>query len=268
MTRWMFQWLQVAVVGLGLATASTAFAGPAPSASAGSASGRPSVRPAAQVQYDQEVGAVHSVQMTPDGGARILTDAPGVRVEKLLYQDHFVVTLTADRDRVEVRAAAGSVSVRRGRRSHTFASATVSERDLDEARKVLQGSRAVRAFRVLAAQLEERDGTPLAESVLVSGGLIGLLDGDLAAPRRIARKLAAKHRAGLRAARTQSYTSGQCWNVYSREANQIMYDFEDCTRRASWNPIYSVGCSVEFTIRAESNWFWFLSCNGGIPTRG
>lgn len=268
MTRWMFQWLQVAVVGLSLATASTAFAGPDSTASAGSPAAKPAARPAAQIQYDQDLGAVYSVQTTTDGGAVILADAPGVHVEKTVYQDHFVVALTADKDRVEVRATGASVTVRRGRRSHTFAPATVSERDLDQARQVLQGSRAVRAFRVFASQLEEQEGTPVSEAVLMTGGLVGLLDGDLAVPRRIARKLARKYGAGLRQALLQSYTPGGCFDTWQQEALRILNEFEDCNRRAFWNPLYSAACSFEFLIRASGNWFWFISCNGGIPTRG
>jgi hypothetical protein len=207
-------------------------------------------------------------EVTPDGGAGLWADAPGVRVEKTVTGTNLQIVLSSDSDQVIVKAAqAGAVTVTRGGQSKTISPAAFTKKALLEVRTLLTGSDAVSAFRLLVTNLEAEEQDQAGESLIATGALVGLLDGDLQAPSRVIQRIA-RHRAiRLRHVAAQK-TSGDCWDAYAREADRIYQNALDCQDQTRWNPLSHAGCSLEFGLRAEFNFLWLLSCNGGLPHGG
>ena len=110
--------------------------------------------------------------------------------------------LTQDKDVVTIAINQAGFQVGRGRKTLRFDPRTDKGEGLDAVRALLLGSRAVRSFKRLAASLEDRDESEedgaLAVGALVDGAIVQLLDGDLDAPKRIAKRITRKHRATIR----------------------------------------------------------------------
>jgi hypothetical protein len=208
---------------------------------------------------------VFTMQPSADGGTLLVAEGPAVRAEKTVAADRLVLVLKAEADQVTIRVdGGGRIAATRGGKTRTLTAGAVSKTDLAAMRSLLDGSDAVAAFRLMAASLEERGGGAAVESTVISGALVSLLDGDVAAPGRLAQRIIARAAARVRLASGQR-TSGECWDVYSREALRIADETEECLKRQWWNPLHTAACGAEFVIRAELNWFWLIACSGGFP---
>jgi hypothetical protein len=123
---------------------------------------------------------------------------------------------------------------------------------------LLASSTAVRAFRTLANALEETGSdAPERMGVRLTGALVGQLDGDLGAVRRLSRELRAKYagperRVALRA---------DCWAIYQAAVVKAASDYEQCLNPFSyWNPMRQA-CSFVWVVQVEGLWFAYLSCS-------
>ena len=205
------------------------------------------------------------LQTTTDGGTSLSAEAPGVRVDKVVHANAMLVTLVSDTDRVSIRAdGSGTITVTRFGRSNSMAPSAFTKKDLLQVRSLLAGSDAVAAFRLLAGHLENDDQGSAGESLALTGAMVGLLDGDLTAPGRLAQRILRKRAVRLRQVVLQK-GPGECWDLYAREAGRIAQDAIDCQQDHRWNPVALAGCGAEFVIRAELNWFWVIACSGGLP---
>lgn len=205
---------------------------------------------------------------SPDGGAGLWADAPGIRVEKTVTGNNLQIVLSSDTDQVILKAAqAGTVSVSRGGQTKTITPSTFSKKALLEMRTFLTGSEAVSAFRLLVTNLEAEEQDSAGESLIATGALVGLLDGDLQATSRLVQRMARHRAVRLRHVAAQK-TSAECWDAYAREADRIYQNAIDCAERTRWNPFTNAACGFEFGLRAEFNFLWLLSCSGGLPHGG
>lgn len=174
---------------VGLLATTVAWAGQAPSsrASAGTLrTSRQSTRPG---------GVVYDVHPTPEGGSLLTAAAPGLRVEKTLFADRVVVVLRSDSEQVILRVEGpDTLSVDRKGRTKSLSAATLTRGNLEQMRALLSGSEAVGAFRALVGVVEDDEPSAEGESILITGATVAMLDGDVAAPRRLVRKLLSKDR--------------------------------------------------------------------------
>lgn len=203
----------------------------------------------------------------PDGGYVLTVESPVVRLQKTTYLDRVVLELaTPDgKDRVRIIATQASVSVGRGRSRVALDPRTVDQAAVDRARGLLLTSNAVRGVRALVAELERWESSPAVDSTLVSGALVGLLDGDLGAVSRVARRLGQRRERRIQQAGLQQ-TPTWCWSWYSYEVTLAMADMEECVGNAGWwNIGQQYACRFVWIIRAELAWFWLISCSGGVP---
>jgi hypothetical protein len=207
---------------------------------------------------------VFNSQTVPGGGSLLTAEGPMVRCEKTAYPDRVVVMLASAGDRVTIRAdGSGVITVARGNRSRSLSAGLISRQDLLQIRNLLAGSDAVSAFRAMAGALESDETTVHAESIVISGAMVGLLDGDFGAPLRAAQRILRRHAVRERPVVLQR-TSGQCWDIYEREAYQIATDADNCSKIQWWNPVHQAACGAEFVVRSELNWLWLISCSGGL----
>jgi hypothetical protein len=222
-------------------------------------------------QYDDARGVAYSLSQTADDGMRMSGRAAELSFEKTSYRDgHFDLRITSGADTVSFAISATGTQVSRNGRTATLVAGPPTEQEIDQARALLVGSRAVKRFRQLAVALEQSDdSSPASHGVLIGSVLVHLLDGDSGAPLRIARRLAARRPvAALRRIRlTQdpmaSGTSEDCWATYEERVNQAYNDFTDCSRSRSWWNADLVGyaCSGVWLVRIEGYWFQYLRCS-------
>lgn len=268
--------LKYGVWGMLLVVAWTASAvaetGPAKRASgpAGPQVVRPaSARGLSQVYRDQQGDVTFSGGVALDGGFVLDIESPAVRVRRTNYHDRVNIELTATRgrDQVQIAATASTVQVTRSRRTLSLDGQRPDEASADRIQALLSGSRAVRAFKTLIARLEAQEDGALVDSVLVSGALVALLDGDAGAPARVARRLREKHVARAMKVSGQ-VTPSWCFYTYAASLFEIYYDWEKCMNALGWwNYPLHLACGVEWAFRAEAAWFWFIACNGGFPMK-
>jgi hypothetical protein len=211
-------------------------------------------------------------------GGRDTTGRAVVRVEGDGFG--FEKTLTASGD-AQIRIAAGTdvvsvsltpqvITIARGKAAVSLYMGVVSQDSEGRLRRLLAGSRAVRAFRGLSAYLESRPAEEddfFATSTLVDGALLSALDGDPGAIRRISRRLVARQLAGLRAARLRGATDRfeDCVGRYEATVYWAWGQFMACVDAASDDPFYIRAftmnfCDAEWIARAETAAYQFVAC--------
>lgn len=214
------------------------------------------LRPVVQLKHFEKQGMTFSANSTVDGAIQVDARGGEFGFRKKVFQDgRFIVELDAPGDTVSLTYVDG-VAVTRGQKTVTL-SAQSTEADLDQARRLLADSRAVRLMRAKGAEFEAADDdSAAAASLLLVDGLVGALTGDVGAPRRVARLLSKKARASLRAAADRPET------CYSRWESSILWayiNYEDCAFLYFY-PWWM--CSLRWNMESESAWFSFISCMG------
>ena len=171
-----------------------------------------------------------------------------------------------------------AIQLTRGRQIMAFAMSALGTEELAKIRALLAGSRAIKRYRGLAAALEARhDQSPEAYGVILGGAVIGWIDGDAAAPVRLARRIAgmsappAGRGAGDRAGLMFQVDGGDCWSDYEQLINDAWNDVTSCMsyafqQSAWWQPFFMNTCTAVWVIRSEGYWFEYLSCST-IPLR-
>ena len=141
----------------------------------------------------------------------------------------------------------------------------------DAARALLTGSQAVRSFKRLVAELEQRDESEedgaLALSALVDGAVVYLVDGDTDTPLRIAKRITRKQRASLRvaSARRAPGVYIDCVYGYQVALMDAWGQFQSCAIESTeynwWSRdlIYQL-CSWEWAIRSYQYIWQFIGC--------
>ena len=222
-----------------------------------------------QPQHDARLGITYGFSHSTDGGIDMSAEAADLQVRKTSYEDgHFVLRLASQDDVVTITLGVSTVEVVRGKRRVSFAHGTAVDADLDGARTLLLGSRAVRRFRQLAIELEDaEDDSPAPHGLLIAASIVHALDGDPGAPSRIARRLA-RGRSTPALRRVASWQdpnqkSEDCWVTYEQRVTQAMRDYEDCLRTRQWWNFEPQGnmCVGVWAIRVEGYWFQYIKCS-------
>ncbi len=218
--------------------------------------------PAAAMQARRVERADMTFNTTPMRDGTIAIDAHG---GELVLRKHirpngsYTLVLQTPRDRVTVAFEEHAITVTRDKKSAVLALGRASDEDFDRVHRMLADSRATRLMRVAAANvLESEDDSPEAASLLMADAVVGLLTGDGAAPRRVARHLTRRVRASTRPAGMQV----DCYAVWERKVMLAFSDAAGCEDSFSvWNPTRYL-CAMRWLFQAESYWFSFLSCSG------
>lgn len=156
--------------------------------------------------------------------------------------------------------AAGGITVARGNASVRVTSAEA----FDRLQRVLAGSDAVLAARVLLAERETASDLQAPEmSLLSTAAFIASLAGDLDAPRRLSARFVEKYRGWYRPVRLAT-----CFEEYSTESSAAWNDLQNCMDEANqdpsiWNRAYRrVACNGVWLVRSESAWIEYIGCLG------
>jgi len=221
----------------------------------------------AQTQYRQDLDATFQAGIAADGSAWI-----GVRAGELTFDKwvtaagHTTVEIAYQRDRVRLDMTAQYIRVTRGRRSAAITPTPQadSEANAGSVRRLLIGSRAVRAFRALTSALERNeDGdTALTMATMLDGALVALLDGDDSAIERMGRRVTRRARSRVRQATFATAQFTDCVTEYERAILNAYGILESCYSQPSWF-YYLLNypfCSFEYLLRAEQYIFQFVSC--------
>jgi hypothetical protein len=214
-----------------------------------------------QVVFGQGPGSALSVRLAADGTAVLEATAGELRVRKVVHPNgHFVLTLQARNDQVTIRADGTVFDVRRGDESATIDPFVTTEERFLDVKKLLAGSRAVRAFRGIAASLAgASELTPGGTALVASDALVGYLDGDVGAVERLGRRFLDRRAAQLRS--VNLLRGPGCYEIYEAEVIRAWSDYLECRDSfAWWNPLKE-GCTLRWMLWAESSWFSFLSCS-------
>jgi hypothetical protein len=215
----------------------------------------PAARPG-QPQAGAEL--TYSLRPDTDGSFVLAASSSEVTMRKSVYEDgHSVTVLERGTDRVTISATHAGVVVSRNGRSATIGTDARDDEPWVRVRALLAGSPAVRAFRTLTSALETDEGrSPEHLGVLVSGALVGQLDGDQGAVARLNRALRARFGGPFKRVRAGT----DCWAAYQAGVMKAAADLEACLNPMSmWNPMRNV-CAFVWTIQVEGLWFAYLSC--------
>lgn len=223
-------------------------------------------------ERDQATGAVLTVGTDDQGNAKLTLTVNELHVEKSLAANGDVtLRLSEGSDVVTVGLSGTGYLVERGNRRARFDPQNGTIENLDEVKRVLIGSRAVRSFRMLTAAFEARDeadeDTPLVMGALVDGAMVQLLDGDSGAPSRIAKRLTRTLRARLKPAKLMpgDLVFNDCVLRYEMGVLDAWSLLSQCQDTAWTMPWYSwwLGesfCELEWFLRSQQYIYQFMSC--------
>lgn len=206
--------------------------------------------PSGEVRYDVvrvEDGSVVLSATSADFVVR-KTVRPGGRTEVIVERNGDVLSVVA------LRAV---IVVTRGQRSVTVNVNGGHEEQLARVRAMLVDSTASRALRTLATVLEESGSeAPEKMGIRLTGALVGQMDGDEGAVRRLSRDLQAHDTGPLRRTRK---TSVDCWARFRAGVMKASSDLECSLDPFSFvNPMRQV-CSFLWVHEVERLWIRCLS---------
>ncbi len=218
-----------------------------------------------RVQTDARTNAVFFFSSTDDGARRMTVRAGELDVDKVVYPDgRFRLTLRTGDDVVSIGGLPGNVEVQRDKgRGRSLEVGRASEDDWLRLKVMLAGSKAVRMFRGLANALD--DGTlktPAGTAVLLSDGLLALLDGDPGVVRRLGERWRPAGQAKIRPATLRQVPAFLgCWVNYETAIYQAYLEYGQCqVNDWLWQLLFNA-CDWEYVLKAESIWFQFVGCS-------
>jgi hypothetical protein len=204
---------------------------------------------------------IFQLREASDGSVVVTAVSSEVTFNKAVYPDgRTEATFERGRDRVSVVTTTAGVTVSRGANSITLEHTGVTDEALGRVRTAWATSPALRAFRTLAAAIEEEGDidTPERLAVWLTGALVAQIDGDDAAVARLARKMRLHVNGPERLVRA---TVTDCWSIYANAVIRAAYQLEQCYAAFSiWDPRRQ-GCSFIWTLQVEGAWFGYLSCS-------
>jgi hypothetical protein len=223
------------------------------------ASTRSSSAKGPHVEHDPRTNALFTASLTPDGGAELVAETPDVIMRKTVFPDGRVaIEVAKGKETLTVTATGEAIAVALGKKTIRLHLRTATERDLAQARALLAGSRALRAFRAFGAALEsgdeEKDSMSMT-STLVSGALLNFLDGDPGALARVSKRVEKKHLKQLR----QASRAIGCYPEYEQEVYSAWTDLMSCYEAVSI--FLHRGCEYRWFLWIESAWFSFIRCS-------
>jgi hypothetical protein len=215
------------------------------------------VSAADQVGYDGRTDATFAVDQTADGAIVLQVSRGTFTLAKTVRADGtFSLELRDGADAVTLAATADTVDVSRSGKRVRMNLARATEEDYVKVRGHLSSSRAVRAARRLVADLGPTAlETPEGIGLLLADAFVGYLDGDVAAPGRVARTLRDHYSRGHRKVRL-----ADCYDSWERQVVRYYDEIAWCLESFGiWNPLRQL-CSFRWTLQIETAWFSMMSC--------
>jgi hypothetical protein len=197
----------------------------------------------------------------------VVAEGLGVRVSKRVGPDAVKIRIEEAKDVVDISAnAKGLVRVARRGQSVDINMASRDPKALARARRMMEGSAALKSFDALIDALEG-DQRAVAKSMLTTWTLINAARGAddkvaIAARRMTA---AAKPFTPVKSIFTKEEVPIVCWAEYSTTVATYYWEYAQCVEDYGWIPGMVAVCTFEWVIKAELAWFWVIGCSGGVP---
>ncbi len=223
-------------------------------------------------EHDRATDTTFTATTDAGGNAVVMLKGGDFLLEKAVSPTgDTTIRLTQDKDVVTIAISQAGFQVGRGRKTLRFDPRTDKGEGLDAVRALLLGSRAVRSFRRLAASLEDRDESEedgaLAVGALVDGAIVQLLDGDLDAPKRIAKRITRKHRATIRTIKAGRAPGMfvDCVGLYEISLLDSWNKFAGCYQESTeyrwWlRDLVYRACEFEWVLRSQQYIWQFIGC--------
>lgn len=225
-----------------------------------SQSARAGVRPAAQVSRNEKADVTLELRPSANGGVEVSGQSGDLRITKTVQSNgEFVLELANSHDTVSIAVTGQGTTVLRGRTSVRIPRGASVGQSEEKARKLLAESGAVLQLRGLAATLleaEDRSASSLA--LIMADATVGMLTGDVGAPRRIARFLAHRVNGNARPASMVL----DCFALMETRMVEAFSDYVGCYDSVYPNSLFTNLCGYRWVIQVESYWFGFISCTG------
>ena len=191
----------------------------------------------------------------------------GVRVSKRVGPETVKIRIEVANDAIELDAnAKGAVRLARRGKSVSLNMAVRDARAIATARRLTDGSAALKSFGAMIATLES-DQRNAAKSMLTSWALVNAIRGDDQVALGVARRLTARPAVSMTPV---SFTAREempivCWAEYSSTVMVYYAEYAQCLIDYAWIPGMAAVCSFEWLVKAELAWFWVIGCSGGVP---
>jgi len=215
-------------------------------------------RPAAQVTRNETADITFELRAAEKGGLEVTGTTGDLRIKKTVQGNgDFVLELTTPRDTVSLVVNGQETSATRGRSRVRMPRSNAGATDEGQTRRLLADSDAVLKLRAAAATLiDANDRTPSSMSILMADAVVGMLTGDVGAPRRVARFLGSRGGSGTRPAAMAL----DCFTLMETRMNEAMNDYISCWVAVA--PWIQNWCAYRWVLQVESYWFSFISCSG------
>jgi hypothetical protein len=199
----------------------------------------------------------------------VVAEGLGVRVSKRIGREIVKIRIEVAKDIVDLEAnAKGQVRLARRGRSVVLNMAARDQKLIAEARRMTEGSSALKSFDALIAALDG-DSRAVAQSMLTTWGLVNALCGNDAAVMSVANRFKAAASNGpftpVSFTREREEGPDACWAEYSVTVNRYYGEFSACLVDYGWIPMGAQACTVEWLVKSELAWFSLIACDGGIP---
>lgn len=199
----------------------------------------------------------------------VVAEGLGVRVTKRIGPEIVKIRIEVAKDIVDLEATAkGDVRLSRRGRSVAINMGARDQKLIAEARRMTEGSLALKSFDALIARLDG-DSRAVAQSMWTTWALVSAARGNDAAVMSVAARFKAAASKGAFA--PVSFTSEReegptaCWAEYSVLVNRYYGEFSACLVDYGWIPMGAQACTFEWMVKSELAWFWLIECDGGIP---
>lgn len=225
-----------------------------------SAPRRGATRPAAQVTRNDRADVTFEIRPASAGSIEVRGRRGDLFMKKTVQPTGDSVLELADgHETVTVAVSAQGTRVTRNGTTALLGRAAPDDAAETRVRRLLAESSAVVRFRAaVAALLEANDVTAPAVAMLIADATVGMLTGDVGAPRRTAEHLARRGRSRVR----QAGMALDCYTVMEQRMVEAYDDFGSCWYSTAYNSFYQSLCSWRWTLQVESYWFSFISCTG------
>ena len=223
-------------------------------------------------EHDRATNTSFIATADANGNAVLTLKGGDFVLEKVVaHTGDTTLRLSQGEDVVTIAVSQSGFDVARGQKTVRVDPKSANPEKADAVRAALLGSSAVRSFKRLIAELEQRDESvedgPLALSALVDGAIVQLLDGDADAPRRIAKRITRKQRAALRVVKAGRLPGVfiDCIGLYQVALMTAWGQFESCAIESTeyrwWSRdlVYQL-CSWEWAIRSQQYIWQFIGC--------
>jgi hypothetical protein len=222
-------------------------------------------------EHDQVTDATFAASTDAGGNAVFTIRGGDFALDKVVSPTgDATIRLTQGKDTVTIALNQSGFEITRGRRGGRFDPRSETIDKLDGVRALLVGSQAVRSFKRLAASLENRDDSEedggLAVVALLDSAIVQFLDGDVDAPKRIARRVTRKHRAALRPVAFRAPdVFRDCIGLYENSLMDAYTQYEYCwldANESSWwsrSLVFKL-CEWEWALRSQQYVWQFIGC--------